>query len=534
MSTLAATIEFAGNAPSGRACVSAAAVGAPANRCNARVSSCFLSLGGWLLLLSMACFLRLQAQELRPAEAVLWQESIVTLEVARKQYDYYQPWSIRPSQVQKTGVVIGERQILTTADELFDRTLVRLQKGGRGQWSVGEVTWIDYHANLAVLTTADTNFWRNLRPVKLGGAMPADGTLQILRWRSGNLESRRAEFTRFNVREGQLAAINHVVLEVESEIQGAGWSEPVIANSHIVGLLTSQEGRNCVASPASFIQSILDAHQKGEYRGLGLFHFYWQPAQNLASLARLRLSGEPRGAIVIEVPDRPDGLENVLRPEDIILNIDGFDLDIQGDYEDPEYGHLMLENLSTRRRWAGDDVKMQIWRDGKAMDIVYRLPKYQYSNSLVPFATYDQEPEYLIVGGLVFQPLTDTYLQSWGADWRRRSPFRLYYYRNETPTKERPALVLLSQVLPDAYNMGYQEQRYLVLDKVNGQPVGRLTQLRDALKKPVNGYHILEFVQSDSLRRIVLAAGDAEQAATTRVLRQYNISQPFHFAGAAR
>jgi hypothetical protein len=503
-------------------------------RRNEGVSPSLLRWSATLLLVGLAFSVSLHAQELKPVEASVWERSIVTLEVARKQYDYYQPWSIRPSQIQKTGVVIGERQILTTADELFDRTLVRLQKGGRGQWSIGEVTWIDYHANLALLTTSDTNFWRNLRPVTLGGAMPADGTLQILRWHSGNLESRRAEFTRFNVREGQLAAVNHVVLEAESEIQGVGWGEPIMANSHIVGLLSAQDGRNCIALPASFIQSILDAHQKGDYRGLGFFHFYWQPAQNLASLARLKLTGESRGAIVIQVPDRHDGLEQVLKPEDIILNIDGFDLDIQGDYEDPEYGHLMLENLSTRRKWAGDDVKMQIWRDGKAMDIVYRLPKYQYSNSLVPFATYDQEPEYLIVGGLVFQPLTDSYLQSWGTEWRRRSPFRLYFYRNETPSKDRSALVLLSQVLPDAYNMGYQEQRYLVLDKVNGQRISRLTELREALKKPVNGFHIIEFVQSDSLQRIVLAAGESEQTATTRVLRQYNISQPFHFAEVAR
>src|SRR4029077_3754404 len=112
-----------------------------------------------------------------------------------------------------------------------------------------------------------------------------------------------------------------------------------------------------------------------------------------------------------------------------------------------------------------------------------------------------QDPAYLIVGGLVFQPLTDPYLQSWGAEWKHRGPFRLLYYRNEPPTKNRPALVLLSQVLPDAYNIGYQEQRYLVLDKVNGQRISRLPELRDTLEKPINGFHILEFTQSDSLRR---------------------------------
>ena len=219
------------------------------------------------------------------------------------------------------------------------------------------------------------------------------------------------------------------------------------------------------------------------------------------------------------MPGRPHHGEQVLKPQDIILRIDGFDLDIQGDYEDPEYGHLMLENLATRQKWAGDNVKMQIWREGKAMDVVYRLPKYDYSTTLVPFGTYDQEPEYMIVGGLVFQPLTDSYLQSWGPEWRRRAPFRLYHYRDEPPTKERSALVVLSQVLPDPYNIGYQEQKYLVVDKVNGQLVSRLRDLRAALQKPMNGYHVLEFMRSDSLRRIVLRADGNETEATARILQ---------------
>jgi hypothetical protein len=131
---------------------------------------------------------------------------VVTLEVSRKQYDYYQPWTRKTSRVQKTGIVLGDHQILTTADELFDRTLVRLQKGGRGRWWAGEVLWIDYHANLALVTTSEEGFWQELKPGTLGGPVPDDGTLQILRWREGNLENRRAEFTQFTVREGQLVS----------------------------------------------------------------------------------------------------------------------------------------------------------------------------------------------------------------------------------------------------------------------------------------------------------------------------------------
>jgi hypothetical protein len=303
-----------------------------------------------------------------------------------------------------------------------------------------------------------------------------------------------------------------------------------VANSHVVGIVNAQADRTCIAIPATFINDILDAKKSGKFHGLGYFHFYWQPAANPASLARLKLSGDSRGVIVIQVPDRPDGGEQVLKPQDVILQIDGFDIDIQGDYQDPEYGHLMLENLSTRARWAGDEVKMKIWRDGKPLDITYRLPKYDYSTSLVPMATYDREPEYLMIGGLVFQPLSDSYLQSWGSDWKRRAPFRLTYYRNESPDKNRPSLVLLSQVLPDPYNIGYQDQRCLVVDKVNGQRVNRLPELRAALDKPVNGFQVIEFVRSDSLRKMVLSAGDPEREATTRVLKRYGINEPLHFA----
>jgi hypothetical protein len=482
----------------------------------------------WVPLVLIVGLFPCRAQEEKRSAPSAWERSIVTVEVSRKQYDYYQPWSKRTKRLQKVGTVVGERQILTTADEMFERTLVRLQKGGRGRWSLGEAAWIDYHANLALVTTSDTNFWRDLKPVTFGGAMPPEGGLQIVRWREGNLENRRAEFTQFAVRPGQLSEINQVVLETASEIQAAGWGEPVVANSHVVGIVRAQEGRLCTATPASFITAVLESQKAGKYHGLGYFHFYWEPGQNPATLGRLKLPGLPRGVIVTEVPGRPDGQENVLQPRDIIVNIDGFDLDIEGDYNDPEFGHLNLENLATRRKWAGDEVKMQIWRAGKQSDVIYRLPKFEYTNSLVPYATYDQEPEYLIVGGLVFQPLTDSYLQSWGAEWKRRSPFRLNYYNNESPTRERPALVILSQVLPDPYNIGYQDQRYLVVDNANGKPISHLAELREALKTPVNGFNVIEFMKGDTLQRLVLGGPDAEEEATERVLKRYGIAERIH------
>jgi len=449
--------------------------------------------------------------------------SVVGLDITRRQYDYFQPWSKRGQTVAKAGIVIGSREILTTADSLDDRTLVRVQKQGRGSWANAEVKWIDYPANLALVTSADEKVWEGLKPIVLADKTAKDANIQIVRWRAGNLETRRAEFNRFTVNNGNMSDAAHVIMELNSEIDGVGWAEPVVSESKVIGLVFSQSGNVLHVLPSPFIRSILEAQKKGNYRGLGYFDFTWQPVENPETLDYLKLPGERRGVAVIDVPEKP-GVTPALKRRDIILQVDGFDVDTQGDYRDPAYGHLMLENLSTRNKWAGDEVRLKIWRDGAAQEVSYRLPKAEDAARLVPEAPFDAEPEYLVVGGFVFQPLSKNYLRGWGQDWERRAPFRLAFFRNEEPKPERPAIVILSQVLPDIYNLGYQESRNLVVERVNGQKVSYLTDLQRALSTPVEGFHVLEFLKGDSVQRIVLDA-TAQPEATQRVLQRYGIEK---------
>ena len=64
-----------------------------------------------------------------------------------------------------------------------------------------------------------------------GGGRPVPGG------RGSGRESREIHSTQFVVREAQLSSLNQVVLEAGSEIQNAGWGEPIIANSRVVGLV---------------------------------------------------------------------------------------------------------------------------------------------------------------------------------------------------------------------------------------------------------------------------------------------------------
>ena len=456
-----------------------------------------------------------------------WEHTVVTLEITRKQYDYLQPWSKRMDTLQKVGIVAGPREILTTADFMADSTLVRLQKGGRGRWFNGAIQWVDYHANLALVTTPEAAFWTGLQPAKLADPIPTKGTVQLLRWRNGNFETRKAEINRLSVKRGKLTFVEHLQLEVDLEIAGAGWSEPIVSGNKVIGLTTWMEGNSCTALPTPFIRPILDARKNQTYRGLGFFSFTWQRAGNPATLKYLGLQGEPRGVLVIESTlPRMDGQ---MQPRDLILEVDGHEVDNEGDYQNPTYGKLSIEDLASRGRWAGDALRLKILRGGQVQDISCRLPKADYSIELVPDGPFDQEPEYLVVGGLVFQPLNEPYMRSWGADWKRKAPFRIAYYDQDKPTPERPALVVLSLVLPDPLNLGYQDYRYLVVEKLNGQKVSRLTDFVEAMKKPVDGFHVFEFGRSDLVRRLVLGAGETD-GATERVLARYGIEKDRVFA----
>jgi hypothetical protein len=451
------------------------------------------------------------------------ENSLVTIDVSHKQYDYFQPWAVRTENNEKSGVVIAPRQILTTAEYLNDATLIRLQKGGRGLWVNARLQWIDYHANLALVTTGDAGFWKGLQPVLLSDHFPTEGTVQVVRWRNGNREIRKAEITRLSVQRSKLSFLEYFQASLDSEIDGAGWAEAVISDGMVHGLTCSQDAKTTEVIPSPFIRFIMEGAQKGNgsYPGLGFFDFVWQKAENPATLSHLKLPGEPMGVILNEFVGI-DGTNALLQTHDVLVQIGDHAIDTDGDYSDPTYGHLSLENLATHNKWAGENVLLKVWRDGQYKEITYPLPKVHYSKELVSEQVFDQAPEYLMAGGLIFQPLTGPYLRNWGSDWRRKAPFRLAYYDQDKPTTTYPSRLLLSLVLPDACNMGYQDYRFMVLDKVNGQAISSLRQLAEALTKPINGFHEVEFAPGEAVHRLVLDAGEME-AATKRVMQRYGI-----------
>jgi hypothetical protein len=454
-----------------------------------------------------------------------WQTSIVTFDITRNNYNFRIPWDKRAQTAAKLGTVIEGNEILTTAQGLANRTLVRLQKGGRGKWYNGSVEWVDYQANLAVVGVSDPTFWEGLAPVRFAQADELKRNLQIVRWRGGNIERRAAEFSRFSVADANFNQAPRIEMKTSSEMEGAGRGELMVSGGRVVGLVASKSGSTCSVIPTPFIMSILEKRASGDYRGLGFFDFIWQPASNPATTKYFEFSGQTGGVLLIKPSTRP-GAESPLKLHDIILEIDGYPIDIQGDYLDPDYGHVIMEYLACRKKWAGDIVKFKIWRDGEKREIDYVLPKADFSKNLIIDGPVGKEPTYVIAGGLVFVPLSAEFLSSWGADWQRTAPFRLVYYNKQKAKKDQPSLVVLSLVLPDSYNIGYQERNIqnLVLDQANGRQISKLDDLIGALENPQNGFHVFQFNKGSSVQKIILEADQLDKA-NQRIAKRYGVAR---------
>ncbi len=456
-------------------------------------------------------------------ETVDWKKSIVSLHVDRKTYDFYQPWSSGTQNVSKFGVVVATHSILTTADALQDQTLVRAEKNGRGQLWNAEIVWIDYHANLALLTVRDEEFWKGLVATKLRDTTPITGTVHLRRWTSGVFEDWKAEINKLVIESGPLSFVACPKLSMTTEMPNGGWSEIITEGDSLVGLASNQDDNHQWAVPVHFIRWVLDARQKSSYQGLGYFPFVWQESKNPASLRALGQQGESRGVIVCEIPELPSNPS--LKLHDIILEIDGFAIDSSGDYMDPDYGYLMLEYLAVRKKWAGDHISMKVLRDGKEILVDYVLPKVSFDMELLPRALYDTEPEYFVAGGLVFHPLTLPLLKCWGPKWKEDSPYNLFHFSNLNRSAETPSLVCLTQILPDSYNIGCQDYKHLVIRRIDGQAIHRLVEVQHALETPPpSGFHIIEFFNGRELNRLVLEH-EGLKAATERVLEHYHLEK---------
>jgi hypothetical protein len=172
--------------------------------------------------------------------------------------------------------------------------------------------------------------------------------------------------------------------------------------------------------------------------------------------------------------------------------------------------------------FSGDKIDLLIWRNGKEETVsITLLPE-------VPLAppTRALAPQYVVWGGLVFLTLSypyfsDSYACSEMASGGESSSELSLYIKCES-AREFPdqEIVLLSRVLSDDCNQGYDALRNLELKAVQNLPVRNLKQLMEVLRESSSDGFVRFDLRGD--RSIVLKVDHVKQR-QEEILKRHKI-----------
>ena len=456
------------------------------------------------------------------------ESQVVSLVVTYQPWDQDRPWAKKNPQVRRAeSAVVAGPYLLTTAFVVADATHIEVEKRGRPARATVRPVLVDEEVDLALLAVEEPGFFDDLRPVKLAASVPKDGTLRTARWRNRQLEMSTSRVTRVEVQASLFGAVEHPFVLVTTDVSGGGWGEPVFSDGTLVGISASQSDQSARIIAVDVIAAFLREAKRGEaYRGVASLGFGWQVNEDPALAAYLGLAGPLRGVIVTGVPWGTSA-QDVLKPRDILLSLDGKPLDESGYYAHPRYGELRFTNIATDGHAPGDVLPAVVWREGKEVRLEIPLRRASSGLDLVPNRQL-QAPPYVMAGGFVFRELDGPYLRSWGDEWRKRAPMQLVvrsalFSENQGP--ERKRIVILSTVLPSAYNLGYHDVSDLEVARVNGRPVDSVAKVVEALQHPEGQFHRIELRPNFVRNEIVLDAAGLEKA-TEEVLQAYRIPEP--------
>jgi hypothetical protein len=204
---------------------------------------------------------------------------------------------------------------------------------------------------------------------------------------------------------------------------------------------------------------------------------------------------QPGGIYLTEVlPDSPAAIAD-LRRGDIVLEVDGKAVDQDGLYEDPEFGKILFTHLVTSRSPDAGPLRVKFLRDNKPHEVDIIPIPHDPSKAISESHSFDKAPRYFILGGLIFQELSRSFLREWGANWLKTAPQRLVYldaFQSELP-KDRGKIVFLSGTLPSPDTIGYEGLNDLVVTRVNGIDIKSLDDIAKAAQSPQDGFHKIEF-----------------------------------------
>ena len=335
---------------------------------------------------------------------------IVRVENSAVKPDYRTPWNAGlPSGGSGTGWLVGENLFMTNAHVVSNANRLIIRKVGNPEPLAAELVHIAHDCDLALLRLVDPKPFEGVKKLEVGGIPKLDTEVIVVGFPIGGdrLSVTRGVVSRIDFRSYTHSGMDqHLAIQIDAAINPGNSGGPVLQDGKVVGVAFQGYSGSVAQNvgymiPTPVIRRFLKDIEDGRYDHYVDLSASDLPIQNPAQVKALGLPGGDRGVMIADV-NSIGSSGGVLEVEDVLLEIEGNPVLSNGLIKVD--GELVDLNEIVERRFAGDKVKVKVWRKGKELDLTLTLKRFE--PYLMMANQYDKRPQFVLFAGLLFQPLT--------------------------------------------------------------------------------------------------------------------------------
>jgi S1-C subfamily serine protease len=410
---------------------------------------------------------------------------------------------------------------MTNAHVVSNSRFLTVERDGDPNKYPAKVLFVAHDCDLALITVDAPNFYKNMVPLKFGGIPELESTVSAYGYPIGG--------ERMSVTTGIVSRVDfqlythssidsHLAIQISAQINPGNSGGPVMQNAKVVGVAFQGYSGDIAQGvaymvPTPVIRRFLKDIQDGRYNGYVDLGVTYTKLLNPAQRKFLGLKDDDRGVLVGTVVKAGPCAE-ALRSGDVLLSIDDHPIASDGNVE--LEGERVEMPEVVERKFKGDNVKFDIWRDKQPLNAsvqLHTVPPY-----LIQGHTYDKRPRYVLYGGLLFQPLNLDLLEAYQTPDLRIRHFFDYFVLDQIYLQH-PDVIVLTNILPDPINTYLAPYRGEIVDEINGKKIRTLEELANTFAEPVDRFVVKMIGDGPPL---VLDPKQVE-AARERIRMRYNV-----------
>ncbi|PSR92830.1 Protease Do-like [Actinidia chinensis var. chinensis] len=449
-------------------------------------------------------------------------QSVVKIFVVTCSPNYFLPWQNQyQSNTHGSGFIIAGKRILTNAYVVADHIFIHVRKHGSRTKYRAEVQAVGHDCDLAILFVKSEEFWEGTKFLELGDVPFPQEAVAVVGYPQGGdtVSVTKGVVSRVETTKYTHGATQLMTIQIDAAINEGNSGGPAIMGNKVAGVafqgLSDAKNIGYIIPVPVIKHFIAGVEESGDYIGFCSLGLSFQHTQNGQLREYFGMRYDMTGVLVSKINPLSDA-HRLLKKDDILLTFDSVPIENDGTVPFRSRGWITFDHLVSMKR-PNETAKVKVLRNGEEHEFSITLRPLQ---PLVPGHQYDKLPSYFIFAGLVFVTLSEPYLREYGQDWYNTSPRRLceQALRN-LPRKAGEQLVVLSQVLIDDINAGYEHFSQLQVKKVNGVEVENLKQLCRLVENCAE-----EFLRFDLDDEIVIVLNyQLATIATRRILKRHRV-----------